>query len=46
MTQNEHFYATYCQPEVAGDVTSDENVKTIEWDAALNFEAVRISLSK
>ena len=38
MTQNEHVYAICCRPEVAGDVISSENVKTIEGYAVLNFE--------
>ena len=39
MTQNEHFYATCCQPEVDGDVMSGGNVKTIEGFVMVNFEA-------
>ena len=38
MTQNEHVYATCCRPEVAGDVISGQNVKTIECYVVLNFE--------
>ena len=30
MTQNEHVYAICCRPEVARDVISGENVKTIK----------------
>ena len=37
MTQNEHVYAIYCRPEVAGDVISGENVKVVKFYAALNF---------
>ena len=43
MTQNEHVYTICCRPEVAGDVISSENVKTIEWYAVLNFEAANFS---
>ena len=38
MTQKEDVDAICCRPEVAGDVISGENVKTIEWYAVLNFE--------
>ena len=41
MTPNEHVYAICCLPEVAGDVISCENVKTVEGYAVLNFEATR-----
>ena len=37
-TKNEHVYAIFCQPEVAGDVISGGNVKTIEGKLAVNFE--------
>ena len=37
MTQNEHVYAICCRPEVADDVISGENVKTIEGYDMLNF---------
>ena len=43
MTKNEHVYVTCCRPEVAGDVISGENIKTIEGYALLNFEAAIIS---
>ena len=43
MTQNEHGYAIWCRLEVAGDVISGENVKTIEGYALYNFEAASIS---
>ena len=43
MTKNEHVYAICCQPEVAGDVISSENVKTIEDYAALKFEFASFS---
>ena len=39
MTQNEHVCAICCQPEVAGDGVSGENVKTIDRYALLDFEA-------
>ena len=29
MTQNQHVYAICCQPEIAGDVISGQNVKTV-----------------
>ena len=38
ITQNEHVYAICCRPEVAGNVVSGENVKTIDGHAVLNFE--------
>ena len=43
MTQNERVYAICCRLEVAGDVISVENLKTIEGYAALNFEAASFS---
>ena len=43
MAQNEHVYAIFCRPEVAGDVISDGNVKTIKGYVILNFEAANIS---
>ena len=43
MAQNEHVYAIFCRPEVAGDVISGGNVKTIEGYVVLNFEAASIS---
>ena len=43
MTQNEHVYVICCRQEVAGDVISGENVKTIEGYAMLNFEVARFS---
>ena len=45
MTQNKHVYEICCQPEVAGDVISGENVKTTVGleGALLNFEAASIS---
>ena len=39
ITKHEHDYAIFCRPEVAGDVNSGENVKTVERYVALNFEA-------
>ena len=38
MTKNEHAYAIFCRPEVAGDVIFRQNVKTLEGYAVLNFE--------
>ena len=43
MTQSKHVYEIWCQPEVAGDVISDENVKSIEGYGLLNFEAASFS---
>ena len=43
MTKNEHVYASCCLPEVAGDVISAENVKTVECYAELNFEVASFS---
>ena len=43
MTLNEHVYAIFCQPEVAGDVISGGNVKTTEGYAVLNFEIASIN---
>ena len=43
MTQNEHFYAICCRPELAGDVISGGNVKTIAGYVMLSFEAASIS---
>ena len=43
MTKNEHVYAICCRLEVAGDVLSGENVKTIEGFAVLNFEVAGFS---
>ena len=43
MTQNEHVYAIYRRPEVAGDVISGENVKTIEGFTVLNIEVASSS---
>ena len=41
MTKNEHVYATCCPPEVAGDVISGENVRTMA--IVSNFEAASLS---
>ena len=41
--KNDHVYVICCQPEVAGDVISGENVKTVKRYAVLNFEAGSIS---
>ena len=43
MTQNKHIYAICCRTKVAGGVISDENVKTIESYAVLNFEVASFS---
>ena len=43
MTQNEHVYAICCRQEVAGNVVSDGNAKTIEGYVVLNLEAANIS---
>ena len=43
MTQNEHFYAIFCLPEVAGDVISGGNIKIIECYVVQNFEAANFS---
>ena len=43
MTQNEHVYAICCWLEVADEVISGENVKTMEGNAFLNFEVASIS---
>ena len=42
MTKNERVYAIFCRPEVADDVISGGNVKTIEFYAVLNFEGASI----
>ena len=43
MTKNKHVYAIFFRPEVAGDVTSDESVKTVVGYVVLNSEAASIS---
>ena len=43
MSQNEHPPVTWHRPEVAGDVISGENVKTIEGYGVLNFEVASFS---
>ena len=43
MAQNEHIYAIFCRPKLAGDVISGGNVKTIEGYVMLNFEAASVS---
>ena len=43
MTQNEHVLAICCRPEAAGEVISNESVKTTEGYAVLNFEAAGVS---
>ena len=42
-TQNEHVYAICCRPEIADDVISGENVKTVDGYAVLNFEVASLS---
>ena len=42
-TQNEYVYAICCQPEIADDVISSGNVKTVECCAVLNCEAAGFS---
>ena len=43
MAKNEHVCGICYRPEVAGDVISGVNVKTIEGYALLNVEAASIS---
>ena len=43
MAQNEHVYTICWQPEVAGGITSGENIKTVEGHAVLNFEVTSFS---
>ena len=43
MTKNENLYAIFCRPEVAGDVISRENVRTVEGYVMLNVEAASVS---
>ena len=43
MTQNEHVYTICFRSEVAGDVISDENIKSVEGYDKLAFEAAIIS---
>ena len=43
MTENGHIYAICCRAEVAGDVLSGENVKTVDGYAMLNLEAASSS---
>ena len=38
MIHNEHVYAICCRPEVAGEVISSENVRTIDGYAVLNID--------
>jgi len=42
MTKNLHVCVICCRPEVAGDVISGGNVRTVEGYAVLNFEAASI----
>ena len=46
MTQNEHDYAIFCGPEIAGDVISGESVKIIEGYVVLNFETASLAVSE
>ena len=46
MTQNEHVHAICCRLEVAYDVLSSENIRTIEGYALLNFEATSLLVSE
>ena len=39
MTKNEQVYAIFCRPEVAGDVISGGDAKTIEGYVLFNLEA-------
>ena len=43
MTKNEHVYTIFSQPEIAGDVISGGNEKTVEGYAVLNCEAASCS---
>ena len=43
MAQNEDVYVICCWPEVASDVISGGDVKTIEGYAVLNFEIASMS---
>ena len=43
MMQNEHVYVIFCRLEVARDVISGGNIKTIKVYVGLNFEAASIS---
>ena len=43
VAKNGKVYAICCRPEAAGDVTSGENVKTIEGYAVLNVEVASVS---
>ena len=43
MTQKEHVYAICYRPQVAGDVISDGNVKTIVRYIMLNIEVASFS---
>ena len=43
MTQNEDVYVMCYRPEVAGDVISSSNVKTVEGYAVVDIEAARFS---
>ena len=46
MTQTEHAYATWCRPEVAGDVISGRKAKTIEGYDVLNFETASLVVTE
>ena len=46
MTQNEHVSEICCRPEIAGDVISGENVKTIESYALLIVKLLALRVSE
>ena len=43
MTQNEHVYGIYSRPEVAGDVISGENARTVKGYAVVHLEVASFS---
>ena len=43
MTPNKHVYAICCRLEVAGNIVSGKNVKTVENYAVLHFEVASFS---
>ena len=43
LTENWHVYASFCRPEVAGDIISSWNVKTIDGYTVANIEASSFS---
>ena len=46
MTQHDHVYMICCRPEVADDVISGGNVKTIEGYAVLNLKLLSLVVSE